>query len=54
MNRPGGKGNSQTAVDRITLSVAIPASDHASARNLLLAAEFRQGRGLAGSRVRNT
>jgi hypothetical protein len=52
MNRPGGKGNSQTAVDRIAVLVANPCLDHASVRNSAMSPKFRQGRGLAGSRVR--
>jgi hypothetical protein len=51
MNRPAGKGNSHHAVDRITVMVANPSSDHASVRNSATSQKFRQGRGLAGVRV---
>jgi hypothetical protein len=32
MNRPDGKGNSQAAVDRITVMVANPSPDYTSVR----------------------
>jgi hypothetical protein len=52
MNRAGEKGNSQTAVDRITAPVANPSARPYVGAEFVAGGKIPAGEGLAGARVR--